>query len=76
MNSLMKKISVIIVFLIVEFSLGQQIKIDSILKITDHKILNIDSDTSYDEIINFKLENFPLENASLIAYKKIGILSK
>ena len=66
----MKFVITILFILCVKFSFGQQIVLDSLLKVIDYKITNFESDKYYDETLNFQLENFPLENASLSASKK------
>ena len=66
----MKFVITVLFILCVKFSFGQQIVLDSLLKVVDYKIANYESDKYYDETLNFQLENLLLENASLIASKK------
>ena len=66
----MKFVITVLFILCVKFSFGQQIVLDSLLKVIDYKIKNFESDKYYNETLNFQLENFPLENASLSASMK------
>tara|TARA_R110000796_G_scaffold104102_1_gene213811 strand:- start:196821 stop:197342 length:522 start_codon:yes stop_codon:yes gene_type:complete len=66
----MKKIIAILIFMFFNAINGQNSQIDSLIMFTNEVVNEMNKINDWDEVIDYKIENFSFENASLKTFSK------